>query len=179
MRTGLGSKLLLRVLEEYVVLVVVWIALREASCRAMSSERFADESFPPETTVLQQTITCGKHEPGRFVSPTYTCADLRVNGSRLAYGYYHGWAAGQHDLRCQETAGVHEFAQLCIYLLRSINKHDKGFKAVYIPNSTCTYINETRKLLKKVSADGFEWRTFKAGWGWTHTLQCMTDAVKT
>ncbi|BFZ21145.1 hypothetical protein BsWGS_24184 [Bradybaena similaris] len=162
-------------LKDYLLLFLVWTIMRHVSGLAARSRRFQDESFPPVMHILSQNVTCGKNIPGRFVAPTYTCADLKINGRRMAYGYYSGWAVGQEDQRCQETAGVHEFAQLCLLLLKSISVEKLGFKAAYIPKSTCAYLNETRKLLKKVSPTEYVWTDFKPGWGWTETIQCMTD----
>ncbi|KAH9492012.1 hypothetical protein Btru_029654 [Bulinus truncatus] len=136
------------------------------------------KSFPSRNVIYNQTVTCGQINPGKFVAPTYTCADLRVNGYRLAYGYFFGWSVGQEYQRCQETYGNHEFAQLCLTLLKSIGMEKMGFKAAYIPKSTCSYMNETRKLLKKTSDTDFIWTDFKPGWGWTETIQCMTDYLK-
>ncbi|BFZ11047.1 hypothetical protein BsWGS_14086 [Bradybaena similaris] len=152
--------------------------MSDVACKNIKTQRYEDQSFPAHTVILNENVTCGNYTPGKFIAPTFTCADLRVSGHRLAYGYYSGWAVGQEDQRCQETAGVHEFSQLCLMLLKSINVERLGFKAAYVPKSTCAFINESRKLLKKVSASEFKWTDFKPGWGWTETIQCMTDVAK-
>ncbi|CAG5118376.1 unnamed protein product [Candidula unifasciata] len=154
-------------LTECIFLYFLWAVMSDVSCKTIKTQRFEDLSFPAHTLILKENVTCGNYTPGKFVAPTYTCADLRVNGHRLAYGYYSGW----------ETSGVHEFAQLCLMMLKSINVEKLGFKAAYVPKSTCAYINETRKLLKKVSGSEFKWTDFKPGWGWTETIQCMTDVA--
>ncbi|CAL1534915.1 unnamed protein product [Lymnaea stagnalis] len=158
-----------------VVAILTWILAGQVVSKTIGTERFPDKTFPSKTLILNQTVTCGQLTPGKFVAPTYSCSDLRVDGSRLAYGYYFGWAVGQDDQRCQETSGVHEFAQLCLLLLKSINVDKLGFKAVYIPKSTCAYINETRRLLKRFSDSDYRWTNLPPGWGWTETIQCMTD----
>lgn len=56
---------------------------------------------------------------------------------------------------------------ICDLLLLFFSHHQ-------IPNSTCSYINEPRKLLKKETETEFSWTEMKPGYGWTYTLQCMT-----
>ena len=54
---------------------------------------------------------------------------FRVNGLRLAYGYYPGWGV---DESCQETGGKQELAQLCKLMLKSVDKHHKGVYGVFV-----------------------------------------------
>ena len=54
---------------------------------------------------------------------------FRVNGLRLAYGYYPGWGV---DESCQETGGKQELAHLCKLMLKSVDKRHNGFYGVFV-----------------------------------------------
>ncbi|XP_025091955.1 uncharacterized protein LOC112562723 [Pomacea canaliculata] len=132
--------------------------------------RFEDEAFPSNMTILNRLITCGNSTWGKFTTPTFTCDDIRVNGLRLAYGYYPGWGVDDH---CQETGGNHEFTQLCMKMLKKIGMHHKGIYGAMVNNATCGHIDEERYLLKMSERSRYEWTLMPAGRGWVSSLSCM------
>ncbi|KAK3088616.1 hypothetical protein FSP39_021311 [Pinctada imbricata] len=136
-----------------------------------------DKTFTNEV-IYGRNVTCGEHKPGLFPSQTWTCADIRVDGLRLAYGLYPG--IGVSDVRCTETKGFDELRQLCKKLMESIVS-ERPLWGAFVSNASCDYHDEKRLILnmtgKKVGEDEYirlyEWYEMDPGYGWIQTLQCM------
>uniref|UniRef100_A0A8W8N664 Uncharacterized protein n=1 Tax=Magallana gigas TaxID=29159 RepID=A0A8W8N664_MAGGI len=111
-----------------------------------------DKSFS-NVTIYDMEVTCGKHRPGMFPSQTWTCNDIRVNGMRMAYGYYPGLGA---DTRCTESGGFDELRQLCYKLMESIASNRQLWGA-QVSNASCDYIEEKRVMLN-LNLDGYYWK---------------------
>ncbi|KAJ8322219.1 hypothetical protein KUTeg_000690 [Tegillarca granosa] len=79
---------------------------------------FADKSFPNYTLVYNRNVSCGKHKVGLFPAQTWTCADIRVDGMRLAYGLYPGLGV---DDKCTETKGFDDVTELCLVMMDAID----------------------------------------------------------
>lgn len=126
-----------------------------------------DKSFS-NVTIYDMEVTCGKHRPGMFPSQTWTCNDIRVNGMRMAYGYYPGLGA---DTRCTESGGFDELRQLCYKLMESIASNRQLWGA-QVSNASCDYIEEKRVMLN-LNLDGYYWKKMDPGYGWIETLQCV------
>ncbi|KAL8576004.1 hypothetical protein ACOMHN_052022 [Nucella lapillus] len=94
----------------------------------------------------------------------------RVNGLRLAYGYYPGWGVNEN---CQETGRKQELSQLCILLLRHTNKHYSQFMGVVVNNATCRRTDEKRFQIVKSAQRHYTWETMEPGHGWLSSLSCM------
>ncbi|XP_048727780.1 uncharacterized protein LOC125645880 [Ostrea edulis] len=126
-----------------------------------------DKSFS-NVTIYDMNVTCGNHRPGMFPSQTWTCNDIRVNGMRMAYGYYPGLGA---DTRCTESGGFDELRQLCHKLMESIASNRQLWGA-QVSNASCDYTEENRVMLN-LSKSGYYWKTMDPGYGWMETLQCV------
>ncbi|XP_076438107.1 uncharacterized protein LOC143277205 [Babylonia areolata] len=132
--------------------------------------RFEDIPFQRETKILNKTVTCGERNWGKFTTLTYTCDDIRVDGLRLAYGYYPGWGV---DETCQETGGKQELAQLCRFLLQSTDLYQQDFYGVFVNNATCSRTSEKRYMLEKQSSLQHQWTLMDPGHGWLSSISCM------
>ncbi|XP_022288668.1 uncharacterized protein LOC111100845 [Crassostrea virginica] len=126
-----------------------------------------DKSFS-NVTIYDRKVTCGEHRPGLFPSQTWTCNDIRVDGMRMAYGYYPGLGA---DSKCTESGGFDELRQLCYKLMESIASNRQLWGA-QVSNASCDYIEENRVMLN-VNLGGYYWMEMKPGYGWIETLQCV------
>ncbi|XP_071110857.1 uncharacterized protein [Haliotis cracherodii] len=136
------------------------------------SKRYNDKSFPKHSLVLERNVTCEDipdEKVGRFMSHTWTCHNIRVDGYRLAYGYYPGIGI---DIKCNDTGGKHEFAQLCRELLRKVAT-DRPLHALYITEVSCDYNSDMRVLLNRTSEEEYTWEELQPGNGWVGTIQCM------
>lgn len=125
-----------------------------------------DKSFS-NSTVYDKQVTCGQHRPGLFPTETWTCNDIRVDGMRIAYGYYPGLGA---DTKCTETGGFDELRELCRKLLQSVTFNGKLWGA-QVSNATCKYTTDIRVTLNLVIG-GYEWQELGPGHGMIETLQC-------
>lgn len=125
-----------------------------------------DKSFS-NVTVCGRTVSCGQHRPGLFPTETWTCNDIRVDGMRIAYGYYPGLGA---DTKCTETGGFDELRELCRRMLLSVAFEGKLWGA-QVSNATCDFTEDTRVTLNMVIG-GFEWQEMGSGHGMIETLQC-------
>ncbi|XP_022288593.2 uncharacterized protein LOC111100789 [Crassostrea virginica] len=125
-----------------------------------------DKAFP-NVTVYDRQITCGQHRPGLFPTETWTCNDIRVDGMRIAYGYYPGLGA---DSKCTETGGFDELRELCRQLLTFVAFDGKLWGA-QVSNATCEKTTDTRVTLNLV-LEGYEWQELGPGHGMIETLQC-------
>ncbi|XP_070208298.1 uncharacterized protein [Littorina saxatilis] len=91
-----------------------------------------------------------------------TAVCFRVDGLRLAYGYYPGWGV---DENCQETKGMQELAQLCKLMLRTEDKHKELYGAI-VNNATCRYTEKSKRR--------HVWKLMPSGGnGWLSSLSCM------
>ncbi|KAK7091434.1 uncharacterized protein [Littorina saxatilis] len=132
--------------------------------------RFKDIPFQQKTKILNKTITCGDGTWGKFTTLTYTCDDIKVDGLRLAYGYYPGWGVNEN---CQETKGAQELAQLCKLMLRTEDKHKELYGAI-VNNATCRYTEAERLMFTKKSKRRHVWKLMPSGGnGWLSSLSCM------
>ncbi|CAC5425425.1 unnamed protein product [Mytilus coruscus] len=130
------------------------------------NQRFPDRSFPNHNLIYERNVTCGEHSKGSFPSQTWTCADVKVNNLRMAYGLYEGI-----DTKCTETKGFDELAELCRQMMRSIEVKRTLWAAI-VSNASCDYHNENRVLLNRTK-ENFVWHDMTSGFGWIHTIQCM------
>ncbi|KAK3598528.1 hypothetical protein CHS0354_005809 [Potamilus streckersoni] len=140
-------------------------------CDEPSTFRFKDKSFPNVTLVYGLNVTCDmeKQKPGNFPSQTWTCTDMRVNGSRMAYGYYPNFIGVTN--KCTETRGFDELGEVCRAMMRGIDV-TKDLWVAYASNAKCDFIDEMRLMLN-MTKTGYRWDVMKAGYGWIETLQCM------
>ncbi|KAL8582570.1 hypothetical protein ACOMHN_055580 [Nucella lapillus] len=129
--------------------------------------------FQRETKILNKTVTCGDRNWGKFTTLTYTCDDIKVDGLRLAYGYYPGWGV---DETCQETGGKQELAALCQLMLQSTDRYYQDFYGVFVNNATCAQTREKRYMLEKVSAHYHKWTMMEPGNGWLSSISCMVHS---
>ncbi|ESO86049.1 hypothetical protein LOTGIDRAFT_235628 [Lottia gigantea] len=147
-------------------LVIVVIALVYSACGKESTKRYKDESFPDSLEVFNRTIACGDHTPGSFPSKTWTCANISVDGNRLAFGY-SDISIGE----CTDTKGKHEFMTLCKEMLKQIDIYNPIW-SVYVPKPTCKKdLNKRAILVKK--GKKYIWEDKEPGKGYVLILQCM------
>ncbi|XP_076456467.1 uncharacterized protein LOC143290825 [Babylonia areolata] len=121
--------------------------------------------------ILNRTVTCGGGTWGVFSARTYTCDDIKVDGLRLAYGYYPGMEVS--DKRCQETEGRQELTRLCKHLLKYVEKRHKGFYGVFVNNATCGYSEKQRLMFIKNTRRSHKWVNLGPGYGWLSSISCM------
>lgn len=143
------------------VIVIFLCELSEAI-----SDRYPDKPFPSQNLIYNRNVTCGESKGGRFPSKTWTCADIRVNNLRMAYGLYDGM-----DAKCTETKGFDELAELCRMMMKSIEVSELLWAAM-VTDASCDYHNDKRVLLNRTK-ENFVWHDMGPGYGWIHTLQCM------
>ncbi|XP_076456581.1 uncharacterized protein LOC143290908 [Babylonia areolata] len=134
--------------------------------------RQKDIPFERESKVMNKTVTCGEKNWGVFPFLTYTCDDIKVNGLRLAYGYYPGWGV---DENCQETEGPQELTMLCKLLLRTAIKHYNHFKGIVVNNATCRRTEKKRYRFVKRAKRRYKWEVVEPGHGWLSSLSCMVE----
>ncbi|XP_048729617.1 uncharacterized protein LOC125646976 [Ostrea edulis] len=148
---------------------LIAITLHVISCSNDFEEEFQliqDKPFP-NATVYDKKVTCGQHRAGLYPTETWTCNDIRVDGLRIAYGYYPGLGA---DTKCTETGGFDELRELCGQLLKSVAFDGKLWGA-QVSNATCEFTENTRLTLNLVY-EGYEWQELGPGHGMIETLQC-------
>lgn len=126
-----------------------------------------DKSFS-NVTVYGREVSCGQHRPGLFPTETWTCNDIRVDGMRIAYGYYPGLGA---DSKCTETGGFDELRELCEQLLKKSVAFTGKLWGAQVSNATCDFTKDTRVTLNMVIG-GFEWQEMGPGHGMIETLLC-------
>lgn len=136
----------------------------------------SDNSFPPWTMVHSKNITCGPITPGlKFPAQTWTCADAKVDGQRLAYGLYPDISV---DPKCMSTHGLDELAEVCLAMMRAMDVF-KPLWAAFITEATCDYHNSPRRYLNRTKSEtsedevSYSWVNLNAGNGWVHTFKCM------
>ncbi|KAL8561516.1 hypothetical protein ACOMHN_057210 [Nucella lapillus] len=129
-----------------------------------------DIPFQTETRVLNKTITCAGNRWGTFPSLTYTCDDIRVDGLRLAYGYYPGWGVKE---TCQETEGRQELTNLCQRMLRGVDPPGKEIYGVFVNNATCRRTDQSRYMLTRRGKQRHKWVRLGPGNGWLSSISCM------
>ncbi|XP_041360815.1 uncharacterized protein LOC121377038 [Gigantopelta aegis] len=135
---------------------------------SIPSLRKHDSPFKKNTILFGRNVSCSPDfEKGMFPFKTYTCADIRVDGLRLAYGYYDGMGVSE---RCQETGGKHEFAELCRRLLFHM-EGDVPLHSVYVPKASCEKLAEPRVILTRTEK-GYKWKDMGHGNGYVLKLQC-------
>lgn len=86
--------------------------------------------LPPSPTAKTEDLR-------RFLKYLIEFVFDRVNGMRMAYGYYPGLGA---DTRCTESGGFDELRQLCYKLMESIASNRQLWGAqVYVPCNLLLY----------------------------------------
>ncbi|XP_064597241.1 uncharacterized protein LOC135463748 [Liolophura sinensis] len=130
---------------------------------------YKDTSFPVFNKVMGRNITCDAHIPGEYPGPTWTCADMRVDGLRVAYGYHPRVSVSGF---CTDTGGRENLGAICRGLLWA-NQITKTFWAASVSEATCATTEQKRAIVIEEDRD-FYWKDFKSGRGWMITIHCTT-----
>lgn len=153
-------------------------AAEEQKDEKLTPDRFYDQDFLPNNWIYNRNVTCGKQTKGIFPSRTWTCANIRVNGRKIAYGYYpfkseYPYPAG----KCFETRGRDDMGGICLGLMEHVNETAKLWVAS-VTNATCGHTNDKRVLLtidtSKPESPQYVWVDLGHGFGWVETLHCLT-----
>lgn len=144
----------------------------------LPSDRFYDKAFLAHNWVYNRNVTCGKQSKTIFPSRTWTCANIRVNGHKLAYSHYPFKPGYRHPGgRCFETEGRDDIGGICLGLMENVNETAKLWVAS-ITNATCDHTNDNRVLLTIDNSNPdnlqYVWDDFGEGFGWVETLHCLT-----
>ncbi|XP_013378625.1 uncharacterized protein LOC106150397 isoform X2 [Lingula anatina] len=142
----------------------------------MDLVRFEDKPFDTSILVHGRTVSCNGSIPkGRFAGPTWTCADIKVDGLRLSYGFIsYESGVGQSERHCDANTDnlTNDYAQLCREMM-AVQK-DVGrepFWSAFISDGSCGALPEKR--MRFLKDRGRVWHVMDPGRGYVRTLQCM------
>jgi hypothetical protein len=133
--------------------------------------------FNETTDILGSYVTCNNQSEGqlKFAKETWSCYDIRVNGSKLR-SYFWTDADKASDSHCtDDVQGLNDHSAICQHLLTAHNITKQFVTTFIITDPLCTVTKDSRAMFVKVkpSAEQYHWILHPPGKGFVKTLRCM------